>query len=479
MKLKKKSIFIYIVLLIIVLVIVLGFFMKNGEVSTYEIQKGDFVQVTETSGKVVPAKELDFSFEVSGRVESIYVKVGDVVSAGDVLIRLDSSEVDGEVNEARAILRSERVKLEEISGQSVDSQNRLESLKNALIDTLKKAYVTADDVIRNTVDTFMTDANTSTPDFDLSLGDYFLRQNIEDQRVIVGKMLNDWNIKISTLNTSNIVFADAQEAGNNLRKIESLLALISSGVDEFSPTNNTTQGQIDAYISGISSGRKAIASVIVDINSSTENLRDAQADVPITQASIANANATIDRLTAKSEKYSIRAPFDGVITFSNVEVGQAVVAGENVLSMVSDKPLEVEAFIPEVNIAGVNVGDIATLTFDAFGEAETFDGFVSHIDPRETIKGGVTTYKIGVEFSQFYEQIFSGMTNEIVIQKLKLDNQITIPTRLIDREGEKNYVQVLNGTQKERVEIEVGMSDGRGNTIVKSGLSVGDKVIEK
>jgi multidrug efflux pump subunit AcrA (membrane-fusion protein) len=368
----KKSIFIYVLIALIIVIAIFGFLLfKNGEYSTYEVQRKDFVQVTEVSGKVIPAEEIDLSFEVSGKISTFNVKVGDEVKAGDLLVKLDMSEVQGEIDEASASLKSEKIKLSDISENNVTSQSRLDSVKNTLINTL------------------------------------------------------------------------------------------------------------NSYISGISTSRTSISSIIVDISSKTENVRDVEADIPLTEAAIDNVNATLDKLLAKRDKYLITAPFDGIVTVSDLEVGQVVTSGEVVISMISSNGLEVEAFIPEVNIAGVNIGDTATLTFDAFGEDEEFYGTISHIDPRETIKDGVTTYKIIVEFDSYYEQIFSGMTNEIVIEKTRQDNQVVIPSRLITSIGGQKYVSVLDGTNVVDVEIKTGSLDGRGNILVTSGLKVGDLIIEQ
>jgi len=72
------------------------------------------------------------------------------------------------------------------------------------------------------------------------------------------------------------------------------------------------------------------------------------------------------------------APFDGVITSDSLEKGQVVSANEIIISMVGKSDYQVESFIPEVSIAGVDVGDKARLSFDAFGKKGIFPGW--HIE---------------------------------------------------------------------------------------------------
>jgi HlyD family secretion protein len=396
-----------VIILVVVLVIIVIFssiHKTNGNYDFYTVERGDFVNVTEVSGKVTPVQEIDLGFNVGGRLESVYVSSGDEVTRGTVLARLDASSIGGEINEAVANLRSEEVRLDEISGSS-QNQNQLLSVKNSLISTLKKAYVSGDDVVRNTVDTFIEDPDTLTPEFHVSLY---------------------------------------------------------------------------AYISGISSARTTIAGLIVDINSATEAVRDVEAEKTILQASINSANATVNKLSVKSSDYVISAPFDGVVTESDLEVGSVVSSGEVVVSMVGNNEFEIESFIPEVSIAGVDVGDSAEIIFDAFGPDEVFRAVVSHIDPRETIKDGITTYGVILELVDTNDYVLSGMNVEIKVEKEKLSDQIVIPRYLIQTDEQGRFVQKsVNGNKKDlaRVSVDLGKKDSSGNVIIESGVDVGDEIV--
>jgi HlyD family secretion protein len=478
-KLLSSKLLIAVVIIVVISVFVLSHRSKNGEYKTYEVALGDFVNITEVSGKVVPGQEIDLGFEVGGKIQSINVEAGDEVKRGTVLARLDSSEINSEINEAIADLRTEETKLNEISG-SEQGQNKIASIKNSLINTLKKTYISSDGVVKNIIDTFIEDPQSRSPEFDVSLGDYFLRKEIEEKRVSVGLMLNNWISESANYSVESISLIDAEESISNLRQIESLLYSISLGTDDFSPTTNKTQSQIDAYISSINSARTTIAGLIVDINSATEALRDVQADVPILQASVNSANATVQKLSVKSNNYVIVAPFDGIVTESDFENGGIVTSGESVISMVSNNAFEVESFIPEVSIAGIEVGDNAEMVFDAFGPDQVLEAFISHIDPRETIKDGITTYGITLDFKELNTRVLSGMNVEIKIIKEKIENQLVIPRYLVQTDENGKFVEkFINGDRGEKIRVDVtlGQRDSNGNVIIESGVSEGDKIV--
>lgn len=474
----RRAVWIPVAVVVAIITLFQLFGHKNGNAETFVVEKDDFVNVTEVSGKVIPGEEINLSFEAAGLVSSLNFSIGDTVSRGQVLARLDSDEINSEISEAVANLRVEEARLSEISGNEGD-QNKLNSSRTSLISTLKKSYVSADGILKNTVDVFVDEPYGSSPEFNKVLVDYFLRREIETKRYSTGVALNNWKSAISNYSVESISLKDAEYATDALKTLEDLLATISLGTNDFDSNTQVTQSQIDAYINSIESARTTVAGLIVEINSATEAVRAVQAELPIIQASINGANATINKLSAKSRNYVIAAPFDGVITSDDVEIGQVVSAGENVLSMVSNAAFEVESFVPEVSIAGVDVGDNVRMTFDAFGPDVYYEGFVAHIDPRETVKDGLTTYRILVGFNENHEEVLSGMNVEIEIEKERLADQIIIPRYLVQSDETGNFVEVkvAGSSATEKRNVILGKKDSRGNVIIESGVSIGDEII--
>ncbi len=475
-KIKSKLITFFVSLVLIIVAIYVVSLFKNGSYETFTVSKSDLVITTNVSGKVVPGQEINLSFETTGKISVINAKIGDEVKEGDILARLNSAQIDSEIEEAMANLASQEAKFNEISGND-ELQSKLKSSQESLISILKKSYISADGVVRNDIDLFFTDPNTTSLEFTKALGDYYIRKDIEDQRREIEKLLSDWKEDATDLDSKTVSLSDAEKFVSNLKKIENLLSTISSGGSEFGLSADKTRDQIEVYISNISQSRTTIASLIVDINAATETVRSVQAEVPVLTAAINSARAVVDRLNAKSGNYIIRAPFDGVITDKDVELGVVVSPGEMVLSMVSKQPLEIESFIPEVNIAGVNIGDPARITLDAFSEDYKLWATVSHIDPRETIKDGVTTYRILLQFNEFNPNVLSGMSAEIQIEKDRLKNEIVIPRYLITADKGENFVTIMSGVKNNKVKIDVGQKDSSGNIVVTTGLVVGDKIV--
>jgi len=61
---------------------------SGQERRTYAVERGDIENTLTVYGEVVPAQEYTFTFD-GDAVEEIYVKVGNRVEEGDVLVELD------------------------------------------------------------------------------------------------------------------------------------------------------------------------------------------------------------------------------------------------------------------------------------------------------------------------------------------------------------------------------------------------------
>lgn len=104
-KARKKLLYFVVPIIIIVLLIIwLGNRKPKAEYSTVPAVYGQLIQTVSETGTVKPIKELSLNFLNPGKIDSVLVKVGDEVLAGDVLASLDSSSLELRRQEAQAAL---------------------------------------------------------------------------------------------------------------------------------------------------------------------------------------------------------------------------------------------------------------------------------------------------------------------------------------------------------------------------------------
>jgi HlyD family secretion protein len=211
-------------------------------------------------------------------------------------------------------------------------------------------------------------------------------------------------------------------------------------------------------------------------------LNDAQKALALAQAGstesdIAAAKAEVESAQANLAKTLVVAPFGGVVTKMDAKVGEIVSPSTSEISMQSDGLFEVETYIPEISIARVAKGDHASTTLDAYGSAIAFPSVVVSVDPAETVKDGVPTYKTTLSFLLPDARIRSGMTANVTIQTGILRDAIVIPSGAITSTGSASYVSVTDGKTTEKRAVTTGIAPSLGQIQILTGLSSGDTIL--
>lgn len=198
------------------------------------------------------------------------------------------------------------------------------------------------------------------------------------------------------------------------------------------------------------------------------------------EISIAQARNKLADAREDLEDYNIRAPFDGVVTSLSVSAGDSVSRDDTVASVIS-REMYAKVSLNEVDAAGVKIGDLVTLTFDALG-GMPIGGTVSKMDTIGTVTQNVVTYNAEIVFdSASLENLKPGMSVDVEIVTAEKNDVVTVPIAAVrtDTSG-KSFVMFPgsgdgNGKGR-RVGVETGISTDTSIEIV-SGLSEGQRVI--
>jgi len=85
--------------------LLLGFFVSSKifSIEVLEVRILDSYLITKQfPGKLLPTEQSKLAFEISGKINNINVDVGDVVTKGEVLAKLDDREATAQLNQAKA-----------------------------------------------------------------------------------------------------------------------------------------------------------------------------------------------------------------------------------------------------------------------------------------------------------------------------------------------------------------------------------------
>ena len=174
----------------------------------------------------------------------------------------------------------------------------------------------------------------------------------------------------------------------------------------------------------------------------------------------------------------VRAPLAGTVTALNVEDGDVVGSTDSTRAyatiIVLDR-LQAAITVAESDIASVQIGQKAVITFDALPDL-TLTGKVKSIDFSGTNSEGVVSYEVLVTLDITNASVKGGMTVSVDIVTDVAADVLAVPSSAVKTSSNGSYVQVLENGQPTNVPVEVGMTTDSYVEIV-SGLTEGQEII--
>jgi len=510
---RKKKI---IIITIIIIALIPGayFIFKGDNAPVYEFisaKKGEVLQEVSVIGIVRPAHDVDLAFEKGGKVSSVKADVGDKVSAGQILAVLYNLDIIAQLEQVQANLKDQEAKFEELKKGTrpeelsvyqtkVDNaKTALEEKRKSAVNNIQDAYTKSEDAVRNKTDQFFSNPRGSNPQLILTGINGQLKTDVEWGRFLMEGTLVSWNLFLNNLTVSGDLDAYIDTSKKNMEQAKNFLDDTALAVNSLTPNSSLTQTTIDTYKSNVSTARTNVNTAIANLTSAQEELKSAKATLLLAEqdlllkkagptaeqltsqeAQIEGAKASVSNYEAQVAKTILRAPINGIVTKQEAKVGEILAAGVVIVSVISESQFEIEANIPETDIAKIRIGNEARITLDAYGNDSVFEARVVKIDPAETIIEGVATYKITLQFIKKDERPKSGMTANIDILADKREKVIYVPQKAVTvKDGEKTVEILLDEKTGATMEAKVktGLRGSDGSVEIIEGIKEGDKVI--
>lgn len=196
-------------------------------------------------------------------------------------------------------------------------------------------------------------------------------------------------------------------------------------------------------------------------------------------AAVEQAQVNADKAASDLKDIQIIAPADGIISEVIPDEGEQAAMGAIAIKMIGTATFDIEAQVPEADVAKVKVGQSATITLDAYGDDVKFTGTVSAKDPAETKIQDAVYYKIRVQIEPAGKEVKPGMTANVTIKTGESKNTLVIPLRAVRTKAESGQktVRTLENNQPVEKNIDLGLRGDEGRVEVIKGLQEKEQVI--
>ena len=380
----------------------------------------DFAVVAE--GRLVPNESVQLSFVNAGQVEEILVAEGDQVKSGDLIARLGDREAL-EANLAAA-------ELEALSADLELTAANLELL-NA-----QKAY---DDLYENWPDMAiqaeqdLTDARQAAHDAERDLGyktgtaNQFDIDTAWSQVVLAEKDLEDAEEKFEP-------YANKPEDNLTRANYQARLAQAQKAYDRAVQHYNSLKDpsgefEISQAESGNSVAQARLAQAQKDYDELLEGpdhddvalaeaqIKAAETRIATAEGRLKTAQANIVAAQAALENLDLIAPFDGTIVDLDLILGEQVIPGNLVVTLVDFSQWYIETDnLTEIEVVNVAVGQVVTIVPDALPDV-TLTGTVDSIDDFFVEKRGDVTYTARILVNEIDPRMRWGMTVVVTFEE--------------------------------------------------------------
>jgi len=194
---------------------------------------------------------------------------------------------------------------------------------------------------------------------------------------------------------------------------------------------------------------------------------NAQADLDAASAAFQQAQASGAAIKALIAKKTIRAPFAGRLGIRQVNPGQFLHSGADIVPLQALDPIYINFAMPQQNAAQVAVGQPVAVTIDAYA-GEIFAGIVTALNPN--VDDATRNFQIQATLKNADGKLRPGMFGSVDVQLPATEKVITLPLTAIVYNPYGNAVYVVERPGKEGGDLTVRQQ------FVQTGATRGDQV---
>ena len=392
---------------------------------TVAVKQENLTLEIQASGRVRPIESVNISPKTSGRLTELLVEKGDRVKEGQVIARMEDTEIRTQLIEAQANLSRQEARLAELLAGS-RPEDIAQGLARLSQTEARLAQLLAGSRLE---DIAQAQAQLEAVQAKERLAIARLERNRQ--------LLADGAIAQDQLDEAT---ADAESAAANSQEAINQLAKLKNG-------------------------------------SRPQEIAQARAEVAV-------AKAQVLRVQSQMQDSVVVAPFSGLITQRYASIGAFVTPTTSASSSASATStsivalatgLEILAELSEVDISKIKVGQMVQIRTDAYPQ-KVFQGRVRLIAPEAVRTNNVTSFQVQIAIETGQEKLLSGMNVRLTLLGSSIPQALVVPNVAVLTQNGKTGVLVPNQENKPKFRpVTLGPVIG-DKTQVLNGVKVGERV---
>jgi len=424
-------------------------------------------------GSVQAISNTSIQARISGYVKTLYVDIGSRVKAGQVLAEIESPDADQQVSQAEA----DTARSQATVGQSMaavtksvagvaQSQAELARQRAAIkqaeaaltgsLARLAQAVAARDQAVakaaqsKQAIETQRANLAQVQAQADLAATTVKRYEGLLNEGFVARQ---DYDQAVATYKTTA---ANVQAAQSNIQSAEADARAADQSVIASDAVIRSARADTEAAKANIEASQ-AVA------NSATSTVAAARADVQANQQNVSANRAAVQSSQANARRFQVLrsfqkivAPFDGVITSRNIDIGSLVSPGT--LSNVSastttssvglfgiarvDK-LKILIDVPQTDFRAIHAGDTATITIREYPN-EKFIGKVA--DSSGALDASSRTLLTEIDIPNTGNRLMPGMFAQVSLSPANRTTVLRVPSNVVMFGTEGTRVAVVDAS---------------------------------
>ncbi len=204
----------------------------------------------------------------------------------------------------------------------------------------------------------------------------------------------------------------------------------------------------------------------------------AVSDAAAKKAAVDASMANVRRLEQLQSFENVYAPFDGIVTARNTDIGRLISAGQNTTAqelfhLAAIGKIRVYVSVPEAYSPSIKTGDKATLTLDEY-PGRSFEGTIARNS--SAIDQSTRTLNVEVDIDNPKGELLPGAYVFVHFKVPEHATSLMVPSNTLLFRAQGLQVGVVRNNRVQLVPVKIG-KDAGATVEISSGLTTNDAVI--